>query len=767
MALAAGHRRSVLEAAAALGAIALALAWEALLRPGSAAWSPFLTVAVAVTVLAWWRGARVAVPALIAGWLGCTLLFPDIRRGIMLGEERQGVGVLLHLVLVGLVVLLAEQKHRTLRRAREAEAVLEHKRSRLAEALEDTSRAATILSSVREAIIVLDLNGVVTYWGQGATDLFGWTTREMLGTFLPDRYPEPVRGRVVANLQQIASGELNWDGEFEDVHRNGSVVWIHARAHRYSDASGRPVGIIGVAYDLTDRKAAEEEARASAETLRLVTDALPAYISYVGADERYRWANKSFEDVHGVPRSRIVGSRVADVLSPDIYGRVQPYIARALAGELVRFETSITRPDGVPVVVQGTYLPDMDSGRVRGYFALILDVTERYEADQELRRHREHLETLVIERTAEVQEAHRREREQGRMAAIGTLAAGVGHDLANLLLPVRVRLDTLARIDLPPAAKEDLAQARAGLEYLQRISTGLRLMAADAERTGPGPAATELSEWWSEVEAVFRAGLPRGVGLKGRVAPGLAVAMPKHQLTQAVFNLVQNAGEAMNGSEVDRRLVTVRAAAGRGGGAQTVEIEVSDTGPGMAPEVLARCFEPYFSTKTRGIATGMGLAMVRGLFERWGGSITAESGQGGTTFRIVVPRAEAAAVGDRPSWLAAVSPGLGRPGDIATVLLEALGVAVRRGPEIADADVWVTEPVERPRIAAFLAGGPRRRVVVCGPAAESAPAGPFPGIEKRVAFVGADPRAGELRRALSAAVGDMTEGMWEKRTVRV
>lgn len=766
MALAAGHRRSVLEAAAALGAVALALAWEALFRPGGAAWSPFLAVAVAVTLLAWWRGARVAVPALVAGWLGCTLLFADVRRGILQGDVRQSVGVLLHLVLVGLVVLLAEQKNRVLRRAREAEAVLEHKRSRLAEALEDASRAATILSSVREAIIVLDLNGLVTYWGQGATDLFGWTTREMLGRFLPDRYPEPVRERVMAGLQQIASGELNWEGEFEDVHRDGSSVWIHARAHRYSDASGRPVGIIGVAYDLTARKQAEEEARASAETLRLVTDALPAYISYVGADERYRWANKSFEEVHGVPRSRIVGSRVAEVLSPDIYASVQPYIARALAGEPVRFETSITRPDGVPVVVQGTYLPDMEAGRVRGYFALILDVTERYEADQELRRHREHLETLVIERTAEVQEAHRREREHGRLAAIGTLAAGVGHDLANLLLPVRVRLDTLARIDLPPAAKDDLSQARAGLEYLQRISTGLRLMAADAERTGPGPAGTDLSEWWSEVEAVFRAGLPRGVGLKGRLGKGLAVAMPKHQLTQAVFNLVQNAGEAMDGADVERRLVTVRAAAGRaGGGARTVEIEVADTGPGMPPDVLARCFEPYFSTKTRGIATGMGLAMVRGIFERWGGSITASSGAEGTTFRIVVPEAEPAAVGERPICLAAVSPALGRPGDIATVLLEALGVAVRRGPEIADADVWVTEPVERPRLAAFLAGGPRRRVVVCGPAAESAPAGPFPGIEKRVAFVGADPRAGELRRALSAAVGDLTEG--EKRAVRV
>jgi PAS domain S-box-containing protein len=119
------------------------------------------------------------------------------------------------------------------------------------------SRDALLLANVRDAVIVTDLEGAVTYWNEGAARLFGWTAEEMLGRHYVDRYPETVRSRIVEEIRSRASA-ADWSGEYEDFRKDGSRVWIDARLSRVSDSTGRPVGILGLAHDITDRKRAEE-----------------------------------------------------------------------------------------------------------------------------------------------------------------------------------------------------------------------------------------------------------------------------------------------------------------------------------------------------------------------------------------------------------------------------------------------------------------------------------------------------------------------------
>ncbi len=120
----------------------------------------------------------------------------------------------------------------------------------------ERARDAILLANVHDAVVVTNLDGIVTYWNDGATRLFGWTVEEMLGRPYADRFPEPVRSWVAAEIRSRAEGS-EWTGEYEDYRKDGSRVWIDARVTRVSDTDGRMVGILGLSHDITERKRAE------------------------------------------------------------------------------------------------------------------------------------------------------------------------------------------------------------------------------------------------------------------------------------------------------------------------------------------------------------------------------------------------------------------------------------------------------------------------------------------------------------------------------
>src|SRR5262249_28211855 len=133
--------------------------------------------------------------------------------------------------------------------------ITERKRAR-----EVLARDALLLASVRDSVVVTDLDGIVTYWNEGATRLFGWTAEEMMGRRYADRFPEPTRAFIVDQIRSRAEG-VEWSGEYEDYRKDGSRIWIDARVGPVTDAQRRVIGILGIAHDITDRKRAEEALR--------------------------------------------------------------------------------------------------------------------------------------------------------------------------------------------------------------------------------------------------------------------------------------------------------------------------------------------------------------------------------------------------------------------------------------------------------------------------------------------------------------------------
>lgn len=448
-------------------------------------------------------------------------------------------------------------------------------------------------------------------------------------------------------------------------------------------------------------------------------------------------------------------------------------------GAVCLYSREETRPDEMLLAMANSI------GREMGAFA------RRTRAEAELRGHHERLEELVRNRTRALERSHERLRQAERLATIGTLAAGLGHDMSNLLLPIRVRLRSLQEAQLSSEAAGDVLAVREAAGYLQRLASGLRLLAMDPERINERTPQTNLAAWWSEVEGVFRATLPRGVRLVGGIPEGLPpAAITPSRLTQAVFNLVQNAGEALASTGASRQggdkgTIAIEAIADESGdlegaGAANerfIVLSVSDDGPGMPQEVAERCFEPYFSTKVRAVSTGMGLPMVRAWIDGAGGRIDLDTKLGeGTRFVLRLP-------------VSATNPA--EPGEVArpSVSLVAMTVEDRRiagfvmsmvnatsanaavwcGDGVPEAKLWIVEgaAATQERVAAYLAQGAAHHAMVLAdehgredagaPYDSSRSGGPAPlrPTESRVRFLGRRPSTADLRRALVQALTDI------------
>jgi PAS domain S-box-containing protein len=147
------------------------------------------------------------------------------------------------------------------------------------------ARGALLLANVRDSVIVTDLNGVVTYWNEGATRLFGWRAEEMLGRPYLERLPESVRDFVNNNIRAAATG-VEWLGEWEDYRKDGSRVWINARLSLIRDLAGQPVGLMGLAFDISEHKHLENELRQRVDDLALADRRKDEFLALLGHELR-------------------------------------------------------------------------------------------------------------------------------------------------------------------------------------------------------------------------------------------------------------------------------------------------------------------------------------------------------------------------------------------------------------------------------------------------------------------------------------------------
>lgn len=432
-----------------------------------------------------------------------------------------------------------------------------------------------------------------------------------------------------------------------------------------------------------------------------------------------RWiesANPAAGSIFACAPESLIGRDAASLLENSDHPLATPCSGVEI---VARRDTGVAFPLEL-AVSEEVELPD---GRLSTW--IVRDISDRKQIEAELAHHREHLERLVEERTSELEASYEQLRIAERLASIGTLAAGLGHDMKNLLFPMRCRLDALDRLALPNKAKNELHEVRSSLNYLQQLSGGLRLLSLDPQDAGAAPAWTNLNQWWSEVGGFLTRSLPKSAQFKADLPDDLPpIPAPAHQLTQAILNLIVNAGEAIE----DTGTITLHAESIRGGAA--VQIGVSDTGCGMTGAVRRQALDPFFTTKKRGLSTGLGLSLVHAVATSAGGELRIDSqpGQGATIVLTFPTRRErsdekaesGAEEGELNRALQAVvsieDPRVASFISAALALDGAQVVRSRTRNGAPSPALWVTETnsVHLAEVRRFLAEDRRNRVVAIG-----------------------------------------------------
>ena len=251
-----------------------------------------------------------------------------------------------------------------------------------------------------------------------------------------------------------------------------------------------------------------------------------------------------------------------------------------------------------------------------------------------LRRQRSYVDEAVFKSTVsqELPAEERHLQRLQRMATLGTLASGLGHDLRNLVMPVLLRLDVVAAsTELPEKARLDLASIRQSILRLQRLASGLRLLATDPFDQRDESQLTKLSDWWEDLQPIVVDALPPNSVIDAQIDKDLPmVTIPPGTLAQILINLVMNARQAMEHTPNPRLTIRTRSEPG------CVFLDVEDNGIGMDAETRRRCFEPYFTTRSRGYATGLGLSTGRALLNRHGGDLVLDDSTDTTRFTLVM-----------------------------------------------------------------------------------------------------------------------------------
>ncbi|MCL6636431.1 MAG: PAS domain S-box protein [Alicyclobacillus sp.] len=396
-----------------------------------------------------------------------------------------------------------------------------------------------------------------------------------------------------------------YDIEYRFLRPSGEVRFVHSQGEVWFDPSGRAQAMIGVAYDVTQRKRAEQQLRESQERYEAVIQSVRDGIIVIDEEGKVLTWNRGAELILGYPAKERLGRPLADIIPERWRAAHQAGLQNAVASGRVCHsgvrEVVARHQNGEEVPLELTVSAWQASGRT--YFTgVIRDIRER-----------KHTERLLVQ--AE------------KLSAVGQLAAGIAHEIRNPLTALKGFLQWLqTRYPDVPERYFDLL-----LGEISRIEAITNELLALAKPRDEAFRVHNLGSVLESVVAVLASeALLHNINIRTELSPAPPVLAEEHQLKQVFVNLLKNAMEAMPGGGE----VTVRLSSARG----EVRVDVEDNGTGMPPEVVDRLGDPFFTTKPGG--TGLGWMVTRRIIEHHRGEIAVESSLGaGTRVTVRLPAA--------------------------------------------------------------------------------------------------------------------------------
>ena len=519
-----------------------------------------------------------------------------------------GLAALAAVALGLLVVVLVEYR----RRAGEIRATRDALRSQVAEYEQTSALLASIVQSSDDAIIGLGPDGRVLTWNAGAERLYAYREEEVTGRPIDILSPDRHRNEISASLSRVLREQAVERIEAEQMTGRERRIHVFMTISPIRDDANQVVGASIVARDVTAHKAAEESLRHSEATSRAFLESASESIVIADAAGRIVLVNARTETMFGYTRAELIAQPVEVLIPTALRERHVVHRATYMAAPRIRsmgrgLDLAGLKKDGTefPVEVSLSYVETDEGTRA---IAFITDISER----------------VAFQKAA---------RQADKLAALGTLSAGIAHEINNPIGIITSRVEVMMleaeEEGLPAEVRKDLEVI---LRHARRVATITQGLLSFARQSSGTRGPVNLNQVAEEIVQLARKDMSRA---RVEVTMKLDETMPTivadaNAIGQVLLNLLTNARGAMpEGGEITietSHLAIARAA----------RLTVRDTGCGIPPEILPKIFDPFFTTKSEG--TGLGLAISHGIMQDHHGTLDVRSEVGkGSTFTLTFP----------------------------------------------------------------------------------------------------------------------------------
>ena len=479
---------------------------------------------------------------------------------------------------------------------------------------EANARLAAIVESSEDAIIGKDLNGVVTSWNRGAERTFGYTAEEMVGNPITRLIDDDRLGEEETILSRIREGKSV--SPFDTVRRtkSGQLAYVSITASPIRDSTGRIIGVSKVARNISERILAAE---VIADQTAYLDEAHDAIMVRDLKGHLLFW-NKGAERLYGWTREEVLGRKTSELLYPHPEKFEESNRLTLSQGEWFGEIQQLTRDKReLTIDARWTVINDR-AGQPKSILAINTDVTERKKIEGQFMRAQ-------------------------RLESIGTLAAGIAHDLNNILAPIMMSIDILKTTATDPQTKSILntieVSSQRGADIVKQVLSFARGLEGQRVEVHPKNLV-------KDVDHIIRNTFSKAISLRVQVADNSWTLLgDPTQLHQILLNLCVNARDAMpdggaltiavDNVVLDSQYAAMNPQAQVG---SYVAITVTDTGTGISREIQNKIFDPFFTTKELGHGTGLGLSTVMAILKSHNGFVTVYSEKGrGTSFKVYLP----------------------------------------------------------------------------------------------------------------------------------